>query len=67
MTGSTGVAWLAANRAGTMIASVRAYPGYLTPDPGRGAAASAMMSLSSLTGGVRHRTRHTAFTAMEDS
>jgi hypothetical protein len=66
-TGSTGVAWLAANRAGTMIASIRAYPGYLTPDPRRGAAVSAMMSLSSVTGAVWHHTRHTAFIAMEDS
>ena len=60
-------AWLAANRAGTTIASIDAYPGYFTIDLKRNGVVSGMMSVSSSTGAVWYHTWHGAFTAMEDS
>jgi len=59
--------WLAANRAGTTIGSIDAYPGYFTIDLRRNGTVSGMMSVSSLTGAVWYHTWHGAFIAMEDS
>jgi len=60
-------AWLAANRGGTTIASVDAYPGYYTIDLKRNGALSGMMSVSSVTGAVWYHSWHGAFIAREDS
>jgi hypothetical protein len=59
--------WLAANRAGTTIGSIDAYPGYFTIDLKRGGALSGMMSVSSFTGALWYHTWHGAFIAKEDS
>jgi hypothetical protein len=59
--------WLAANRAGTTIGGIDAYPGYLTIDLKRNGVVSAMMSVNSFTGAVWYHTWHGAFTAREDS
>jgi len=59
-------AWLAANQAGTTIASIDAYPGYFTLDLQRGGTVSGMLSVSSSTGVVWYHSWHGAFIAMED-
>ena len=58
--------WLAANRAGTTIASIDAYPGYFTLDLKRDGSLSGMLSVNSATGAVWYHTWHGAFKAMED-
>ena len=58
--------WLAANQAGTTIASIDAYPGYFTIDLQRGGKVTGMMSVNSATGAVGYHTWHGAFIAMED-
>ncbi len=60
-------AWLAANRAGTAIGNVDAYPGYFTVDLKRDGVVSAMMSVSSSSGAAWYHTWHGAFIALEDS
>ena len=59
--------WLAANRPGTTIGSIDAYPGYFTIDLKRDGAVSGMMSVNSSSGAVWYHTWHGAFIAMEDS
>ena len=59
--------WLAANRAGTTIGSIDAYPGYFTIDLKRNSEVSGMMAVSSSSGAVWYHTWHGAFIAMEDS
>jgi hypothetical protein len=59
--------WLAANRPGTTIKSIDAYPGYFTLDLQRNGVVSGMMSVNSSTGAVWYHTWHGAFIAMEDS
>ena len=59
--------WLTANRPGTTIKSIDAYPGYFTLDLQRDGVVSGMMSVSSSTGAVWYHTWHGAFIAMEDS
>jgi len=59
--------WLAANRAGTSLASIDGYPGYFTLDLKRNGALSGMMSVNAFTGAVWYHTWHGAFIAMEDS
>ena len=59
--------WLAANRAGTTIAGIDAYPGYFTMDLQRNGAVIGMMSVRSVGGAVWYHTWHGAFIAMEDS
>jgi len=59
--------WLAANQAGTTIASIDAYPGYFTLDLQRGGTVSGMMSVNSSTGAVLYHTWHGAFIAKEDT
>jgi hypothetical protein len=59
--------WLAANRAGTTIESIDAYPGYLTLDLKRNGVVSGMLSVSSSSGAVWYHTWHGAFIALEDS
>ena len=58
--------WLAANRAGTTIATIDAYPGYFTVDVRNNGSVSGMLSVNSLTGAVWYHTWHGAFKAMED-
>ena len=64
---ATATAWLAANRAGTTIASMDAYPGYFTIDLKRNGVVRGMMSVSSSSGALWYHTWHGAFIAMEDS
>jgi hypothetical protein len=64
---ATASTWLAANRAGTTIGSIDAYPGYFTLDLRRNGVVSGMMSVSSATGAVWYHTWHGRFIAMEDS
>jgi len=59
--------WLAANRVGTTIAGIDAYPGYFTIDLQRKGVLSGMMSVSSVTGAVWYHSWHGAFIAREDS
>jgi hypothetical protein len=59
--------WLAANRPGTTIGSLDAYPGYFTLDLRHDGAVSGMMSVSAASGAVWYHTWHGAFIAMEDS
>ena len=59
--------WLAANRAGTTVRTIDAYPGYFTLDVQRNGAVTGMMSVSSVTGAVWYHTWHGAFVAMQDS
>jgi len=59
--------WLAANRAGTTVRTIDAYPGYFTVDVQRNGAVTGMMSVSSTTGAVWYHTWHGAFVAMQDS
>ena len=58
--------WLAANRPGTTIEGIDAYPGYFTLDLKRGGTVNGMLSVSSSTGAVWYHTWHGAFIAMED-
>ena len=58
--------WLAANRAGTTIGGVDAYPGYFTLDLKRNGTVNGMLSVNSSTGAVWYHTWHGAFIAMED-
>ena len=58
--------WLAANRAGTTIAGIDAYPGYFTLDLQRNGSVNGMLSVNSVTGAVWYHTWHGAFIAMED-
>jgi hypothetical protein len=60
-------AWLDANRSGTTIGSIDAYPGYFTLDLKRNGTVSGMMSVNSSSGAVWYHTWHGAFIAMEDS
>ena len=59
--------WLAANKPGTTIKSIDAYPGYFTLDLQLRGMVSRMMSVNSSTGAVWYHTWHGAFIAMEDS
>ena len=59
--------WLAANRPGTTIRSIDAYPGYFTLDLQRNGVVSGMMSVNSSTGAAWYHTWHGAFIAMEDN
>ena len=59
--------WLAANRPGTTVGSIDAYPGYFTIDLQQGGVVSGMMSVSSSTGAAWYHTWHGAFIAREDS
>src|ERR1035437_3551830 len=59
--------WLAANRPGTTIKSIDAYPGYFTLDLQRNGVVSGMMSVNSSTGAAWYHTWHGAFIAMEDN
>ena len=63
---SIATAWLAANRAGTTVRTIDAYPGYFTLDLQSNGAVSGMMSVSSVTGAVWYHTWHGTFIAMED-
>jgi hypothetical protein len=58
--------WVAANRAGTTVRAIDAYPGYFTLDLQGNGAVSGMMSVSSITGAVWYHTWHGTFIAMED-
>jgi hypothetical protein len=60
-------AWLAANRAGTTVRTIDAYPGYFTLDLQRNGAVVGMMSVNAVTGAVWYHTWHGAFIAMQDS
>jgi hypothetical protein len=59
--------WLTANRPGTTIKSIDAYPGYFTLDLQRNGVVSGMMSVNSSTGAVWYHRWHGAFIAMEDN
>jgi hypothetical protein len=59
--------WLAANRPGTTIKSIDAYPGYFTLDLQHDGVVSGMMSVNSSTGAAWYHTWHGAFIAMEDN
>jgi hypothetical protein len=59
--------WLSANRPGTTIKSIDAYPGYFTLDLQRNGVVSGMMSVNSSTGAAWYHTWHGAFIAMEDN
>jgi hypothetical protein len=59
--------WLTANRPGTTIKSIDAYPGYFTFDLQRNGVVSGMMSVNSSTGATWYHTWHGAFIAMKDS
>lgn len=59
--------WLTANRPGTRIKSIDAYPGYFTLDLQRNGVVSGMMSVNSSTGAIWYHTWHGAFIAMEDN
>jgi len=59
--------WLAANRAGTTIGSIDAYPGYFTVDLKHNGVVTGMMSVNSGSGAVWYHTWHEAFIAMEDN
>jgi hypothetical protein len=59
--------WLAANRPGTTIKSIDAYPGYFTLDLQHNGVVSGMMSVNSSTGAAWYHTWHGAFIAMEDN
>jgi hypothetical protein len=63
---SIATSWLAANRAGTTVRTIDAYPGYFTLDLQSNGAVSGMMSVSSVTGAVWYHTWHGTFIAMED-
>ena len=52
--------WLAANRPGTTIRSIDAYPGYFTLDLQRNGVVSGMMSVNSSTGAAWYHTWHGA-------
>ena len=58
--------WLAANRPGTTIEGIDAYPGYFTLDLKRGGTVNGMLSVNSSTGAVWYHAWHDAFIAMED-
>ena len=58
--------WLTANRAGTTIGGIDAYPGYFTVDLKRNGVITGMLSANSSTGAVWYHTWHGAFIAMED-
>jgi hypothetical protein len=58
--------WLAANRAGTTVRAIDAYPGYFTLDLQSNGAVSGMMSVSSVTGAVWYHSWHGTFIALED-
>jgi hypothetical protein len=64
---SIATSWLAANRSGTTIKSIDAYPGYFTLDLQRNGVVSGMMSVNSSTGAVWYHAWHGAFIAMEDN
>ena len=64
---SIGTSWLAANKPGTTIGSIAAYPGYFTLDLRRGGVVSGMMSVNSTSGAVWYHTWHGTFIAMQDS
>jgi hypothetical protein len=68
-TKASGIAtsWLAANRPGTTIKSIDAYPGYFTLDLQHNGVVSGMMSVNSSTGAAWYHTWHGAFIAMEDN
>ena len=59
--------WLAANRPGTTIRSIDAYPGYFTLDFQRNGVVGGMMSVNSSTGAAWYHTWHGAFITMEDN
>ena len=59
--------WLAANRAGTTIEGMDAYPGYFTLDLKRNGVVSGMLSVNSSSGALWYHTWHGTFIAMEDS
>ena len=59
--------WLSANRAGTTVRAIDAYPGYFTIDFQRNGAVIGMMSVSAVSGAVWYHTWHGAFIAMQDS
>jgi len=59
--------WLTANRPGTTIKSIDAYPGYFTLDLQRNGVVGGMMSVNSSTGAAWYHTWHGAFIAMEDN
>jgi hypothetical protein len=59
--------WLTANRPGTTIKSIDAYPGYFTLDLQRNGVVDGMMSVNSSTGAAWYHTWHGAFIAMEDN
>ena len=59
--------WLTANRPGTTIKSIDAYPGYFTLDLQHNGVVSGMMSVNSSTGAAWYHTWHGAFIAMEDN
>jgi hypothetical protein len=63
---SIATSWLAANRAGTTVRTIDAYPGYFTLDLQSNGVVSGMMSVSSVTGAVWYHTWHGTFIAMED-
>jgi len=62
---SIATTWLAANRAGTTIGSIDAYPGYFTIDLKLNGKVSGMMSVNAYSGDVWYHTWHGAFIAME--
>jgi len=59
--------WLAANRAGTTVRSIDAYPGYFTLDLQRNGTVVGMMSVNAVTGAVWYHTWHGTFITMQDS
>jgi hypothetical protein len=59
--------WLAANRPGTTIEGMDAYPGYFTLDLKRNGVVSGMLSVNSSSGALWYHTWHGTFIAMEDS
>ena len=59
--------WLTANRPGTTIKSIDAYPGYFTLDFQRNGVVGGVMSVNSSTGAAWYHTWHGAFIAMEDN
>jgi hypothetical protein len=61
------MSWLTANRPGTTIKSIDAYPGYFTLDLQRNGVVSGMMSVNTSTGAAWYHTWHGAFIAMEDN
>ena len=59
--------WLTANRPGTTIKSIDAYPGYFTADTGRGGTITGMLSVNAGTGQVWFHTWHGTFIARDDA